>query len=80
VVQAEITAAEAQPVGTIQTPFDFYLRTSQPGANFLAWHSPVISIPVHGVIVGHRACALLCNRELLPIPMAYWMPKNSQNS
>jgi hypothetical protein len=42
-------------VRTIQTPFDFYLRTSQPGANFLAWHAPVISIPAHGVIVGHRA-------------------------
>ena len=53
--QAEIAAAEAQPVGTIQTPFDFYLRTSQPRANFLAWHSPVISVPAHGVIVGHRA-------------------------
>ncbi len=38
---------------TIQTPFDFHLRTSQPGADFFAWHAPVISIPAHGVIVGH---------------------------
>jgi hypothetical protein len=55
VLQAEIAAAEAQPVGAIQTPFDFHLRPSQPGTNFLAWHAPVISIPAHGVIVGYRA-------------------------
>src|ERR1700716_2125471 len=30
--QAEIAAAEASPVGTIQTPFDFHLRTPQSRA------------------------------------------------
>jgi hypothetical protein len=42
-------------VGTIQTPFDFHLRTPQSRADFFAWHAPVISIPADGVIVGHRA-------------------------
>ena len=54
-VQAEIAAAEAQPVGAIQTPFDFHLRTPQSRADFFAWHAPVMSIPADGVIVGDLA-------------------------
>jgi hypothetical protein len=53
--QAEIAAAEAQPVRAIQSSFDFHLRAAKTRAHFFTWHAPARSIPADGVIVGYLA-------------------------
>jgi hypothetical protein len=53
--QAEITAAEAQPVRPIQPAFNFHLRTPKTGTHFFAWHAPASSIPTDGMIFRHLA-------------------------
>jgi hypothetical protein len=54
-MQAQIAAAEAQPVRSIQTPFDFHLRSTQPRTDFFPWYPPTVAVPTDGVIVGHLA-------------------------
>ena len=39
----------------IESPFDFYLRSAKPHADFFPWYAPAISLPVYGVIVCHLA-------------------------
>jgi hypothetical protein len=42
-------------VRTIQSSFDFHLRTPKTRADFFAWHAPAVAIPADGVIVGYLA-------------------------
>jgi len=42
-------------VRTIQSSFDFHLRTPQTRADFFTWHAPAVAIPADGVIVGYLA-------------------------
>src|SRR5271165_3917404 len=46
---------EAQPVRTVQPPFDFHLCSTKPSTDFFPWHSPAVAVPAYGVIVGYLA-------------------------
>ena len=48
----QIAAPVAQPVTSVQPPFDLYCRSAKPRTNFFPQYSPAISIPADGVIVG----------------------------
>ncbi len=49
-VQRQIAAAEAQPVGAVETLFDFRAGATQSGADILALHAPALAFPHHGVV------------------------------
>ena len=51
----QIAAAVAQPVTSVQPPFDLYRRSTQPRTNFFPQYPPAISIPADGVVLCHFA-------------------------
>ena len=50
-----IAAAEAQPVASVQSPFDLHCSPTQSCTNFFPQYSPAISVPADGVVLSHSA-------------------------
>ncbi|HVA18130.1 MAG TPA: hypothetical protein VMV59_10520, partial [Candidatus Dormibacteraeota bacterium] len=53
--QVQIVAAVAQPVASVQPPFDLYGSSPKPGTNFFPHYSPAISLPAYRVVLSHFA-------------------------
>src|SRR5260370_15035561 len=48
--QVQIAAAVAQPVASVQPPFDLYRSSTKPRTDFFPRYPPAISVPADGVI------------------------------
>ena len=51
----QIAAAVAQPVTSVQPPFDLHRRSAKPRTNFFPRYAPAISVPADGVVLSHFA-------------------------
>jgi hypothetical protein len=51
----QIAPAVAQPVASVQSPFDLDRSSAKPRTNFFPQYSPAISVPADGVVLRHFA-------------------------
>jgi hypothetical protein len=51
----QIAAAVAQPVASIQAPFDLDRRSTQPRTNFFPSYPPAVSLPAYRVVLSYFA-------------------------
>ena len=51
----QIAPAVAQPVASIQPPFDLYRSSTKSRTNFLPHYPPAISVPADRVVLSHSA-------------------------
>src|ERR1700726_1903006 len=53
--QVQIAPSVAQPVASVQAPFDFDRRSTKPRTYFFPQYSPAIPAPAYGVVLSHFA-------------------------
>ena len=51
----QIAPAVAQPVASVQPPFDLHGSSTKPGTNVFPQDSPALSVPADGVVLRHSA-------------------------
>ena len=51
----QIAASVAQPMASVQPPFDLHRSSTKPRTNFFPQYSPAISVPADGVVLSHSA-------------------------
>ena len=51
----QIAPAVAQPVASVQSPFDLDRSSTKPRTDFFPQYSPAISVPAYGVVLSHFA-------------------------
>ena len=51
----QIAASVAQPMASVQPPFDLDRSSTKPRTNFFPQYSPAISVPADGVVLSHSA-------------------------
>ena len=51
----QIAPTVAQPVASVQPPFDLYRSSAKPRTNFFPHYPPAISVPAYRVVLSHFA-------------------------